>query len=104
MRIHQRLCRSGRLAEYLADLAVLFGEDKSVHLIKLEKSSTVLVNLVEREAEPKIRERITAVERNDAPPDAMKAAKCINERLRKDNAKGELIDPVGDNLIIFRGT
>jgi hypothetical protein len=93
----------GRLAEYLTDLAVLFGEDKSVHLVAVEQGSTVLLNLVEREAEPKIRERIAAVDRNDAPPEAMKAARSINERLRKDNAKGEVVDPVGDNLIIFPG-
>ena len=93
----------GRLAEYLTDLAILFGDDKSIHLIKLEEGSTVLVNYVEREAEPKIRERLRAVERNDGPLDAMKAVKSINERLRKDNATGEVIDPVGDNLIIFPG-
>lgn len=93
----------GWLAAYLTDLANLLGEDKSVHLVKLEKGSTVLVNLIEREAEPKVRERLAAVERNDGPPEAMKAAKNINERLRKDNAKGEIIDPAGDNLIVFPG-
>ena len=93
----------GRLAEYLADLSVLFGEDQNVHLIKIEKSSTVPVVLVDREAEPKVRERLNAVVRRDAPPEAMRAAASIDEKLRKDNAKGKVIAPTGDNLIVFPG-
>lgn len=92
-----------RLAEYLSDLSDLFGEDKSVHLIRIESGSTVPVMLVEREAEPKILERLSAVGRKDAPPEAMRAAKSIDEKLRKDNAKGEILSPSGDNLIIFPG-
>ncbi|MGH9940987.1 MAG: hypothetical protein ACRD9R_01350 [Pyrinomonadaceae bacterium] len=93
----------GRLAEYLADLAVLFGEDKSVHLIEVEEGSTVLVNLVEKEAEPKIRENLDAVVRKDAPPERMRAATSIDERLRKDNAIGNISDPTGSKVIAFPG-
>lgn len=93
----------GRLAEYLSDLSVLFGEDKSVHLIRIEKSSTVPVLLVEPEAEPKIRERLNEVERRDAPPEVMRAAANIDEKLRKDNAKGKVTAPNGENLLIFPG-
>jgi hypothetical protein len=53
----------GRLAEYLTDLSKLFGEDKSVHLIRVEGGSTVPVFLVEREAEPKIRDQFHAIDR-----------------------------------------
>lgn len=93
----------GRLAEYLADLAILFGEDKSVHLIEVEKGSTVLVNLVDWEAEPKVRENLDAVVRKDAPPERMRAAANIDEKLRKDNAIGGVIDPEGSNVIAFPG-
>lgn len=93
----------GRLAEYLADLAILFGEDKSVHLIEVEEGSTVLVNLVEKEAEPKILENLDAVARNEAPPERMRAATNIDDRLRKDNAVGSVIAPTGDNVIRFPG-
>jgi hypothetical protein len=93
----------GRLAEYLTDLSVLLGENTSVHLIRIERSSTVPVCLVEREAEPKVRERLSAVERKDAPPEAMRAAANIDKKLREDNAKGKLIAPTGDNLIVFPG-
>src|SRR5713226_178056 len=77
----------GRLSEYLHDLSVMFGEDKSVHLIKIEGGSTVPVLLVEREAEPKVREQLQAVRQKEAPPDVMAAAANIDKRLRRDNAK-----------------
>lgn len=93
----------GRLAEYLAELAVLFGEDKSIHLIAVEEGSTVLLHLVEREAEPKVRANLDAVARKDAPPERMRAAANIDEKLRKDNAVGVIIDPVGGKLISFPG-
>jgi hypothetical protein len=93
----------GRLAEYLADLAILFGEDKSIHLIEVEEGSTVLVNLIENEAEPKVRENLDAVVRKDAPPERMRAAKNIDERLRKDNAVGDITDPTGGKVIAFPG-
>lgn len=93
----------GRLAEYLADLAILFGEDKSIHLIEVEEGSTVLVNLVEKEAEPKVLENLDAVSRKEAPPERMRAAESIDERLRRDNAIGFVIAPTGDNIIKFPG-
>src|SRR5262245_31363298 len=62
-----------RLAEYLRDIATLFGESERVHLIRIRKGSTVPVLLIEREAEPKVRERLDAVRRNDGPPEAMRA-------------------------------
>ncbi len=93
----------GRLAEYLAEVAVLFGEDKSVHLIEIEEGSTVAALLVEREAEPKILENIDAVARKEAPPERMRAAANIDEKLRKDNAVGGVVDPAGGSLITFPG-
>ncbi len=93
----------GRLAEYLADLSLLFGEPNSVHLIKIEKGSTVAAVRVDAEAEPKVRENLDAVVRRDAPPERMRAAESLDERLRKDNGKGEIIGPTGDNVIAFPG-
>ena len=92
-----------QLAEYLEQLAVLFGETHSVHLIKIEKGSTVPVLRVEREAEPKVRERLRLVRQQDGPAEALRAAKQINELLRKDDAKGVIIDPVGSKVIDFPG-
>jgi len=92
-----------RLAEYLQDLSVLFGESQSVHLIKIEKGSTVPVLRVEREAETKVRERLRLVRTNEGPPEAMRAAKQIDERLRRDGAKAVVTDPINSKVIEFRG-
>jgi len=92
-----------RLTEYLRDLADLFGENQSVHLITIEQGSTVPVLRIEREAETKVRERLKLVTANEAPPEAMRAAKSIDERLRRDNAKAVVIDPVNKKVLEFRG-
>jgi hypothetical protein len=92
-----------RLAEYVHDLAVVFGEPGSVHLIRLEEGSTVPVILVDWEAEPKVRGRLRDVRRREGPPDAMRAALDIDRRLERDNAKGAIVDPVGAKVIEFVG-
>jgi len=92
-----------RLAEYLTDLAKLLGTQDSVHLIKVEPGSTVPVMLVEYEDEPKVRERLHAVHNNEGPEEAMRAAVEINRRLVRDNARGDLIDPIGKSIIKFPG-
>jgi hypothetical protein len=92
-----------RLAEYLKDLATVFGQEKNVHLSKIEGGSTVPVVLVEWEAEPKVRERLRAIKHREAPAEALYAAKEIDRKLAEDNAKGALIDPVGTKIINFPG-
>lgn len=90
-----------RLAEYLKELAAILGEPKSVHLVRLEKGSTVLVHEIEREAIPKVRDRAIAVRRGDAPRDALQAYRTINKYLREDNGHGSLQDKKGGTPILF---
>lgn len=92
-----------RLAEYLRNLAILFGNTDSVHLVKVAKGSTAPLVLVQREAEIKVRERLQAVRAKDGPEDAMKADKNINELLREDAAKGAIVDPVKKRILVFPG-
>jgi hypothetical protein len=92
-----------RLTAYLHDLAVLLGHHESVHLTRVVVGSTEPRLLVAREADIKIRERLQSVKANDGPEDAMRANRLINERLREDNAKGSVIGPQRQNLIIFPG-
>ncbi len=92
-----------RLAEYMADLAVLLGNEEKVHFVRLEAGSTVLVHAVEWEADPKVIERIRSVKRDEAPPEAMRAYRSIDRRLACDNAVGNLISSARDNLIDFPG-
>jgi hypothetical protein len=91
------------LSAYLRDLAVLFGNNEGVHLIKIEKGSTTPLLLVDGEAEIKVRERLQLVRANDGPEDAMRAHSSINERLREDNAKGAVVDPIKRKILIFPG-
>lgn len=79
-----------RLAEYMTELAVMLGEERSVHFRRLERGSTVLVQRVEREAVPKVRERLASVRRQDAPPEAAKACAMLNRLLKEDNGVGTL--------------
>jgi len=80
----------GRLAEYLGKLAALLANNDSVHFDRLEPGSTVIVSKIEREAAPKVANRIEALGRNEAANDAREAVDQLNNMLRDDNAIGEL--------------
>jgi len=92
-----------RLAEYLADMAVLLGEESNVHLIGVESSSTCPVVLIDREAEPKVIDRVLKARNAEGPEDARRAITNINARLRKDNASADLIDPQRSTVLEFPG-
>lgn len=92
-----------RLAEYVSDLAKMFGNNSSVHLGRIEGGSTVPVVLVDWEAEPKVRARLKAIRNHEAPEEAQQAAKDVDRRLLQDNAKGVVIDPTGSKVLRFCG-
>ncbi len=92
-----------RLAEYLADMALLLGEESHVHLAAIESSSTCPVVLVDSEAEPKVVERVNRARNGEGPEDAQRAIEHINARLRKDNASADLLSPQRSKLIEFPG-
>ena len=91
------------MSEYLSDIAALFGKEGCVHLIAVEKGSTCPVFLVDREAEPKVIDRITKARNNEGPQDALKAIESINKRLEKDNSSAQLLMPNKAELIAFPG-
>jgi hypothetical protein len=92
-----------RLAEYMAELAVLLGERERVHFSHLEEGSAVLVSTVEPVAFPKVEERVACVGRGDGPKDAMQAYKNIDNLLAKDGAVAVLIAPSQSKVIEFPG-
>lgn len=92
-----------RLAEYLTQLAVLLGEAPSVHFARLEPGSTKAVCRVQREAVPKVDERLSRVKVGDGPDEARKAARVIDDMLRRDNASGSLLEASGAEIIPFPG-
>jgi hypothetical protein len=92
-----------RLSQYLGDLARIMGQEASVHLVKVDKGSTVPIISVDWEAEPKVRERLRAVKFNEGPAEARRAFKEINKRLVEDNANGVLVDPGRSKVLRFPG-
>ncbi|MGB8261051.1 MAG: hypothetical protein WCE75_11900 [Terracidiphilus sp.] len=92
-----------RLSQYLSDLARMMGEGANVHLARVDKGSTVPVIRVDWEAEPKVRERLRAVNFNEGPLEAQRAYREINKKLVEDNANGVLLDPNRGKVIKFPG-
>lgn len=79
-----------RLAQYMAELSQILGEHSAVHFQKLARGSTVLISKVDREAAPKVRDRVIALRRGDESKDVRAAYDKINNLLRADNALGIL--------------
>lgn len=93
-----------RLAEYMKYLAEMLGEPAAVHFARLEPGSTALVSKIEREAVPKVNQRVIAVRRREGPSDGMRAYNAINRLLREDDAVGALEeDGAGAVIIRFPG-
>lgn len=89
-----------RLAEYMRELANIFGEPAGVHFDRLEKGSTVLVSKIDHEAIPKVHNRVLAVRRREGPSEAMRAYRAVNRLLRDDNAIGLLKEQPNDSTVI----
>ena len=79
-----------RLAEYMGELARLLGSPDQVHFVRLEGGSTVLVQGVEPQAAPDVRERLHALRQGNPPEDAARAFTALNRYLADDNAMGIL--------------
>ena len=94
-----------RLAEYIADLAVILGEKEHVHFVELRDGSAAVVHAIDHEAVPKVRARVHAAKTGDAQAEVRNARDRIEHRLRTDNAHG-VLRPVGDDkerLLYFPG-
>lgn len=92
-----------RLAEYMAELARLLGRADQVHFVRLEGGSAVLVQSVEPEAAPDVRERLRSLQQDNPPDDAAKAFANLNRYLADDNATGILQEGESAEVIRFPG-
>lgn len=92
-----------RLAEYMAELARLLGEQERVHFSQLERGSAVLVSYVDEPAAPKVTERLAKVQAGTGPKDALKAYMALDNMLAKDNAVGTLVSSQSAEIIPFPG-
>lgn len=91
-----------RLLEYLGELSTMLGEGKSMHLLKVESSSTVPVLRVDPDAVQIVRQRAVAVRSGMAPVAAMQSYRRINRMLKKDDAQASLVQG-GAEIIQFPG-
>ena len=93
-----------RLAEYLVDLARLFGHKEHVHFDRVAQGSAVLAQRVEGDYAGQVRERLDAIGGGGTvPDDAADAVESLNTRLAKDNATGRLRDHSNAEVIFFPG-
>jgi hypothetical protein len=83
-----------RLAEYLADLAALYGEIDAVHFVRLEPSSCAIVSAIDPDEDPEVAERVQTADTGDAKPDAQRAFLSLIRRIRED----------GGSAYVARGT
>jgi hypothetical protein len=89
-----------RLAQYMAEFAKLLGEKDAVHFGGLTKGSTILNVKVEREAAPKVRDRVATVRSGNCSGDTQRAYRALNKLLRDDNAVGMLRDKSPSVVVI----
>lgn len=93
-----------RLAEYMADLADLFGHKEHVHFDRVARGSLTLVQRVDGDHHDLIRARLDAAGTGvPVPDDAAKAIESLNKRLAQDDATGRLSDHSGAEVIPFPG-
>lgn len=74
-----------KLAEYLADLALLYGEEAAVHFVGVEESSLAIVSAIDIDADPEVSERIQAADTESASPDIRKAYQSLVKRIHEDS-------------------
>lgn len=92
-----------RLAEYMADIAAILGEQHSVHFVRVERGSTEVIQTVDYEAVPKVANRVEQVRKGNPPNDAKAPLENINKRLKLDNSTGVLCGHDGAEIIQFPG-
>ncbi len=81
-----------RLAEYLRELAALFGEADSVHFDRVEKGSTrVIATLSNGVGRHRVQSRVYQVRDGRAPADAQRAYDRINEMVCADKTRARIM-------------
>lgn len=94
----------GRLAEYLSALAELIGHAEHTHFVRVEPGSAQLVHKVDAVDAPKVEARLYQVRAGNAPREALKAQRELENLLANDNALGTLTErDTGKVVVPFVG-
>ena len=91
-----------RLAEYMAELARLFGEEEYVHFDRLE-AGTVLVQHVDPNSFAAVQKRLTLAGDPHAPEEIAKPYRAIDRCLAEDRATASLRETDGTEILFFPG-
>ncbi|UGQ47018.1 MFS transporter [Massilia endophytica] len=92
-----------RLAEYMSELAALYGSEPSVHFKMLRSGSAVLEAVVDEVATEAVESRLRLVHDDAAPDDLKRAYQNLNGMLRSDKAVGQIKHPQGAVILAFPG-
>ncbi len=91
-----------RLAEYMAQVAIILGEPEHVHFVDVEAGCLALVSKIDVEAAPKVRDRVERQRRGEGTKDTISAVSAINQMLRADNGKASLNENSAE-ILVFPG-
>jgi hypothetical protein len=92
-----------RLAEYMLELAALYGSPASVHFKGIRQGSAVLNAVIESDAVASVESRLRSVNDASAPDDLRRAYQNINGMLKSDKAVGEVMLATGAVILAFPG-
>lgn len=94
-----------RLAQYMQNLAALFGHENAVHFKDLREGSTQVVTRIDHEDVPKVADNLARVKRGEGGPEANRAQTEIDRLLADDNATGYLFEDEDEKskIIVFPG-
>jgi hypothetical protein len=90
-----------RLAEYLRELSILFGNKHHVHFLRVETGSLPCVIEVDQEYEERIFRRVKAAMLKRGPRDAVKANSSLRAMLKEDRLWAELKQENGNVVASF---
>ena len=92
-----------RLAEYMLELAALYGSQPMVHFRGVSKGSTILNATIEDAAVDAVESRLRLVHDAAAPDDLRRAYQSLNSMLRVDKAAGHIRHATGTVVLAFPG-
>lgn len=92
-----------RLAEYLTELATLYGYKDYVHFLRVDEGSAAPVVLIDEEEEVRILERVRKSPTVEGEPAAHRAYEALNHKLIEDNAVARIADFKGAKILAFPG-
>lgn len=92
-----------RLAQYMSELAALYGSEPLVHFKELRSGSAILKAVVDASATETVESRLRLVHDQAAPDDLKRAYQSLNGMLKSDRAVGEIKQAQGAVILAFPG-